>query len=179
MKKGIAIALGMAYFLFSCQKYTEPINHPRSSEVDDIVPAVTVVTFAPIPNVRVISTTTPSILFSDSVSVAEDEAVFNGLQFSINGKDLYFGNCLYVVNGKPARASAIYESNLLAIVPDSVIVLPPGNYKLQIIATINCPEQHFKMQLQQPDVYITNYYYNSAAVIYGLPQSYYVRAKNK
>jgi hypothetical protein len=181
MKRIVANALCMAFFLFSCEKNTlDPaLDSMNDYKRSNVVPPVTIVTFDSISRIRTITTREHDTIFSDSIYITDDEAILKQLQFNVRGRNLYFSDYALFINGMRVSATGNYMDNFLTVIPNRTVSLNTGSYEIVLRAKVICPEQIFSVKLQQDNVTITNYYYDYPAQLYGLPLSYYIQAKKQ
>jgi hypothetical protein len=177
MKKTIVAVLSVPCIFMGCEK---DVDHPsKASDTlqNEVVAPVSVVTFNQVLPLRTITTREHDIIFSDSIYVSDDEAILKTLKFNIQGRHLFLSNYAFFINGVRYPITGTYEDGILTIFFDKTTSLSINNYyKIQLRAKVSAPQQIFTISLQTSNVNIVNYYYESPAVVYGLPVSYSVRA---
>src|SRR4051812_5553183 len=182
MKRNIIVAIIVPFVVASCQKH---IDHPTPGNVSsvsksDMVAPAAVLTFAPVKAFRTITINEQETIFSDSLSLTENEAMLEVIRFDINGKNLNFDNLVLITNGERIPVIGTYANNILTITLNKALLLKTGYYKMQIRANVTCPRQIFTVELQQKNISISNNnYYEFNTLVYGLPLSYSITAKKQ
>jgi hypothetical protein len=180
MKKNIIITIILPFVLAACQKH---VDHPSAGNISsvsasDMVAPATIVTFAPVAPFQTITIAARETIFSDSLSLTENEAMLEGLRLNINGKSLSFGNLALFMNGLKIPVTGSYQNNILTIILNKALLLKTGYYKMLIRSSVTCPRQIFTVRLQQKNIRITNHnYHEFNTFMYGLPLSYSIIAK--
>jgi hypothetical protein len=177
MKKPLIAVLSLTSIFVGCEKDVAHVSVANTTQQDKVVAPVTVITFNQVPSLRTITTREHDIIFSDSIYVSDDEAIFKTLKFNIQGRHLFLSNYAFFINGVRYPVTGTFQDSVLTVFFDKTTSLSINkSYKVELRAKVSAPQQTFTVSLQPGDVNIVNYYYESPAILYGLPVSYSVRA---